>query len=108
MPDYREVYEHHADRYDVLVSHEDHEGNLARALSALTGDGLRKTAQRFKLLSVRMREGEEWQPAIRRVLRVLLQELPTKAAARLAAQITGETKNALYERALQIKGEISL
>ena len=29
-------------------------------------------AQRFKLLSVRMREGEEWQAAIRRVLRVLL------------------------------------
>jgi hypothetical protein len=34
-----------------------------------------RTAQRFKLLSVRMREGEEWQAAIRRVLRVLLRHL---------------------------------
>jgi SAM-dependent methyltransferase len=32
MPDYREIYEHHADRYEELVSHEDHEGNLARVL----------------------------------------------------------------------------
>jgi len=28
---YQDIYQHHADRYDVLVSHEDHEGNLARA-----------------------------------------------------------------------------
>ncbi len=39
MPDYREVYEHHADRYDALVSHEDHEGNLPRALFELVGPG---------------------------------------------------------------------
>jgi len=32
-----------------------------------------------------------------------LAELPTKTAARLAAQITGESKNALYDRALEIK-----
>ncbi|MDP2276439.1 MAG: class I SAM-dependent methyltransferase [Archangium sp.] len=38
MPDYREVYEHHADRYDTLVSHEDHEGNLGRALFELMGE----------------------------------------------------------------------
>lgn len=38
-----------------------------------------------------------------RVLRVLLTELSVKQAAALAAQITGQKKNALYERALQIK-----
>ncbi|KAF1046142.1 MAG: Ribosomal RNA small subunit methyltransferase I [Herbaspirillum frisingense] len=38
-----------------------------------------------------------------RVLRILLAELPVKQAATLAAQITGQKKNALYERALQIK-----
>lgn len=32
MTDYREVYTHHADAYDALVSHEDHEQNLLRAL----------------------------------------------------------------------------
>lgn len=38
-----------------------------------------------------------------RVLKLLLEELPVKTAARLAAQITGASKNGLYERALQLK-----
>jgi 16S rRNA (cytidine1402-2'-O)-methyltransferase len=40
-----------------------------------------------------------------RVLQILLSECTVKQAASLAAQITGRKKNALYERALQIKGE---
>ena len=40
-----------------------------------------------------------------RVLAALLAELPLKQAVKLAAQITGEPRNALYERALTIKGE---
>jgi len=41
MPDYRDVYARHADRYDALVSHEDHEANLPRALAELCpGDAL--------------------------------------------------------------------
>jgi len=40
-----------------------------------------------------------------RVLRLLLAELPTKAAVRLAAEITGAARNALYDAALQIKRE---
>lgn len=40
-----------------------------------------------------------------RVLRILLAECPVKQASSLAAQITGQKKNALYERALQIKNE---
>ncbi len=38
MPDYREVYQLHAGRYDTLVSHEDHQGNLTRALLDVMGD----------------------------------------------------------------------
>lgn len=38
-----------------------------------------------------------------RVLKLLLAELPLKTAVKLAAEITGEYRNALYERALALK-----
>jgi 16S rRNA (cytidine1402-2'-O)-methyltransferase len=40
-----------------------------------------------------------------RILQILLSECSVKQAANLAAQITGRKKNALYDRALEIKGE---
>ncbi len=38
-----------------------------------------------------------------RMLRLLMQELPLKTAVKLAAEVTGEPRNALYERALALK-----
>lgn len=38
-----------------------------------------------------------------RVLLLLLEQLPLKSAVKLAADITGESRNALYDRALQLK-----
>jgi len=38
-----------------------------------------------------------------RILRCLLTELPVKTAVKLAAEISGEPRNALYERALALK-----
>lgn len=38
-----------------------------------------------------------------RVLQLLLPELPLKTAVKLAAEITGESKNALYDKALALK-----
>ncbi len=40
-----------------------------------------------------------------RVLQLLLAELPTKSAVKLAADITGEPRNALYEIALTLKAD---
>jgi len=42
-------------------------------------------------------------PETRRVLALLLEALPVRQAARLGADITGESKNALYQAALQLK-----
>lgn len=38
-----------------------------------------------------------------RVLKLLLAELPTKTAVKLAAEITGASRNTLYDRALELK-----
>ena len=40
-----------------------------------------------------------------RVLKLLLAELPTKTAFKLAAEITGASRNTLYDRALELKRE---
>ncbi|MDL0430738.1 16S rRNA (cytidine(1402)-2'-O)-methyltransferase [Marinobacter sp. TBZ242] len=40
-----------------------------------------------------------------RMLALLLTELPVKKAAKLAAQLTGSSKNELYQRALELKAE---
>jgi 16S rRNA (cytidine1402-2'-O)-methyltransferase len=48
-------------------------------------------------------EGEADDTEVRRVLTVLLEELPTKQAAALAAKITGMKKNELYDLALRLQ-----
>lgn len=47
----------------------------------------------------------EIDPDAQRVLQLLLDELPLKQAVKLAADITGAKKNALYELALELKSE---
>lgn len=49
--------------------------------------------------------GEQNQQKIDDLLKRLLQDLPVKPAAQLAAELTGLKKNELYQRALQLKAE---
>jgi 16S rRNA (cytidine1402-2'-O)-methyltransferase len=60
----------------------------------------------FVLLVSAPPPAEGLDPAAERVLKLLLAELPVKSAARLAAEITGASKNLLYQRALALKGEL--
>jgi 16S rRNA (cytidine1402-2'-O)-methyltransferase len=50
------------------------------------------------------RTEEQLAPEAERVIRILLEELPVKQAAALAARISGEKKNRLYQFALAVKG----
>jgi 16S rRNA (cytidine1402-2'-O)-methyltransferase len=51
------------------------------------------------------RDGDAAADAHDRLLGLLMAELPLKTAVRLAAEISGAPRNALYERALQLREE---
>ena len=79
-----------------------HRCPLGEALVWLEQDANRQRGEFVVLLEgAQAVDGED--ADAERVLRILLAELPVKQAAALAAQITGQKKNALYDRALQIR-----
>lgn len=82
----------HVCRLDAALEWLDADANRTRGEFVLLVSGA--TAGRDTVLA----EGE-------RVLKLLLDELPLNAAARLAATITGARKNELYERGLAFKEE---
>ncbi len=80
-----------------------HRCPLAEAPAWLAADANRQRGEFVVLVAGAPATGDDNDAETERVLRILLEELPLKQAAGLAAQITGQKKNALYERALQIK-----
>jgi 16S rRNA (cytidine1402-2'-O)-methyltransferase len=81
-----------------------HTCKLADALAWLQGDPNRQRGEFVVLVSgatVAVEEGIS--PEAQRILQLLLAELPLKQAVKLAAEISGEKKNALYDMALQLK-----
>ena len=75
---------------------------LAEAPAWLAADPNRSRGE-FVLLVSAAPPAEGLPPEAERVLALLLAELPVKQAAKLAAAITGAPKNALYERALELR-----
>ena len=77
---------------------------LAQAMEWLTADTNRQRGE-FVLLVGPAPKASEVSVEARRVLALLLEELPLKKAARLAADITGVAKNTLYDIGLGMKNE---
>ncbi len=74
----------------------------AQALSDWLGADSMRLRGEFTLL-VHAPDAPLGQKQDDRILRLLLAELPLKTAVKLAADISGEARNALYERALALK-----
>ena len=77
---------------------------LQEALAWLKADANRQRGE-FVLLVGPAPKAEGIPPEAVRVLKLLLAELPLKSAAKLAAEITGVARNALYDHALELKKE---
>lgn len=98
-------------RQDIVIARELTKlfEQIERLPLAQAGDWLRADANRqrgeFVLLlpAPPAREADAEDAAATRVLTTLLAELPLKQAVRLAAEITGQPRNALYTQALAMK-----
>ena len=82
-----------------------HRCELKDAKAWVTADQHRERGEFVVLVAGAVEATDAEDAEAERVLQILLSECSVKQAANLAAQITGRKKNALYERALQIKGD---
>lgn len=80
-----------------------HRCPLSEAAAWLAADGNHQKGEFVLLVEGAPEAGDSDMLEADRVLKILLAECPLKQAAALAAQITGLKKNALYDRALQLK-----
>ena len=81
-----------------------HRCPLSEALAWVKADPHRERGEFVVLVEGAVLETDAQDVEAERILQILLAECSVKQAANLAAQITGRKKNALYDRALQIKG----
>ncbi|MES2258976.1 MAG: 16S rRNA (cytidine(1402)-2'-O)-methyltransferase [Pseudomonadota bacterium] len=80
-----------------------HRCPLSEAQAWLAADAHREKGEFVVLLEGAPEAADAQDAEAERILAILLAECSVKQAAALAAQITGRKKNALYERALQMK-----
>jgi 16S rRNA (cytidine1402-2'-O)-methyltransferase len=82
-----------------------HACRLDAALAWLDADPNREKGEFVLLVQGAPARGDAQAEEGERVLAVLLRALPLKQAVQLAAEITGAKRNALYARALELKGD---
>ena len=80
-----------------------HRCPLGDAAAWLRADAHREKGEFVVLVEGAAEGGDAADAEAERILQILLTECSVKQAANLAAQITGRKKNALYDRALEIK-----
>ncbi|HPB91667.1 MAG TPA: 16S rRNA (cytidine(1402)-2'-O)-methyltransferase [Rugosibacter sp.] len=79
---------------------------LPQALAWLEADANHQRGEFVLIISAPpVKNNSELEVETERVLATLLAELPVKQAVKLATEITGQPKNALYARALALKSE---
>lgn len=82
-----------------------HRCSLSEASAWIGADAHREKGEFVILLEGVAVAGDQDDAEAERILAILLKECSVKQAANLTAQITGRKKNALYERALQLKDD---
>ncbi|MCM2566096.1 MULTISPECIES: 16S rRNA (cytidine(1402)-2'-O)-methyltransferase [Janthinobacterium] len=82
-----------------------HRCPLSEAAAWIRADAHREKGEFVVLLEGATEAQDAEDVEAERILNILLAECSVKQAANLTAQITGRKKNALYERALQLKGQ---
>jgi len=84
-----------------------HETILSQGLGSLvelvSRDLHQQKGEFVVLVAGAVRDAEAIDPETQRILEILLEEMPTKKAATLAAKITGIKKNRLYQKALELQ-----
>lgn len=82
-----------------------HRCPLSQAVAWVKADAHREKGEYVVLVEGAPGGSDAEEAEAERILNILLAECSVKQAANLTAQITGRKKNALYERALEIKGQ---
>ncbi len=78
-------------------------GTAAEILAMFDEDANQMRGEFVVMLSFIQEQGDESEIEAKRILAILLEDLPVKQAAAMAAKLTGEKKNALYKIALEMQ-----
>ena len=78
-------------------------GTATEILAMFDADANQLRGEFVVMLSFTQVSGNETELEVRRILSILLEDLPVKQAAAMAAKLTGEKKNYLYKMALEMQ-----